>query len=191
MNEWKYECPWLRRWVSANAMEVIQNDFALISGVSAERSNYVGKDDPDPDHLFAYDGQIDSHNGYSNILRIQEGAVIRLICKSDDARLRKHLTPDKIQQMWKLGYEGDGFGFVDTDTFPIYNKLELYNSVYQWEKRGARTTSTIVYTARMEDNGKYLECFHIDPDYSDSINFDSYYEGFVRLLVFRKYTLNF
>ena len=166
--------------------------FALVSGVSAQRSNYVGKAAlPDPDHLFAYDGQIDSHNGNHKGLRIQEGAVVKLICKSDTARLRNKLTSDRIRPAWKLGYQGEFFGFLDTDTFPVDNKLELYNSVYNFEKRGARTTSTIVYTARMSDNGKVLQCYHIDEDGSDSIFFDSYYYGYVKLHVFRKYTLTF
>lgn len=150
-----------------------------------------------PDTLFAYDGNPEDEQPYYGSFRIEEGAIVKFVCPSRRAAPVGLLTDEKFKVKWKLNtywsVSNSGSDYIELfgvgDTFEVDDKIEMYQSNgLGFNGRKGKRLQTLTYTARMEDNGKYLTCIYEDQDYLDSLNTarDDVYDASVRLWVFRK-----
>ncbi len=118
--------------------------------------------------MFFGDEQITERtsNEYSR-LYTQEGAVIEISCKTRDANAESiYGVGTTWYGTWLLDYEDSGTTAtrIDSDLglFEITENFEKYHSttVQETESFGhyMKRVTTLRYTGRLEDNGKYLQC---------------------------------
>ena len=106
------------------------------------------------------DGPITGKAGsmYSR-LYIQEGAIVEITCKSNKASRESEYTDGN----WFGADDSQSFTTrVDSDIFEITDNFEKYHSTDVHDSTSLGTyikfVSSLRYTGRLEDNGKYLQC---------------------------------
>ncbi len=129
-------------------------------------------------------------NPYSR-LYIQEGAIVEIKCKSQNA-LHQVEASSYWYGIFFLNYDESDSDttYADFVQFPYYQNWERYQStvISSSLNGGVKFMSTLRYTARMEDNGKYLHCRTAEWPLSSSLIFpNAPNAALVVLVVRRKY----
>ncbi|XP_072035558.1 scavenger receptor cysteine-rich domain-containing group B protein-like [Amphiura filiformis] len=138
------------------------------------------------DHLQTYDGENIAwkHNPSSilPIFRIQEGAVIKIVCPSIRAGGLNTLNDDHVDIEWHLG--GKEISSDNHNGIALQEKVQMYQSNgLGFNGRKGKRLASMVYTARKEDNMKVLDCQAIDEDPYDSVTASSSFTRGMTLLV--------
>ncbi|XP_072036747.1 uncharacterized protein [Amphiura filiformis] len=122
-------------------------------------------------YLETYDGE---HNAWNHnpssilpIFRIQEGAVVKVICPSWRAGGLNTLNDDHVDIEWHLG--GQDITSDNHNGIALQEKVQMYQSNgLGFNGRKGKRVASMVYTARKEDNLKVLDCLAVDEDPYDS-----------------------
>ena len=115
------------------------------------------------DEMTFNDGPINGRSvtQYSR-LYIQEGAVVEIRCKSQKPARESEYQQYYWYGVWFLDYNGKSSDAVqvNSDVFEITDNWEKYHSHDVDGSLGpyVKLVSTLRYTGRIEDNGKYLQC---------------------------------
>ncbi|XP_072037346.1 scavenger receptor cysteine-rich type 1 protein M130-like [Amphiura filiformis] len=140
------------------------------------------------DKLQTYDGEhIPWKHNPSSILpifRIQEGAVVKVVCPSYRAGGLNTLNDDHVDIEWHLG--GKEISSDNHNGIALQEKIQMYQSNgLGFNGRKGKRLASMVYTARKEDNMKVLGCRAIDEDSYDSVlvTSSSYYSGMTLLVL--------
>ncbi|XP_072046181.1 uncharacterized protein [Amphiura filiformis] len=159
--------------------------FLLILGCTCEAKGPYGGHRPLTfDRLILNDGPVINGPSYrlGRILYIQEGATVDILCKQDSAVLTKWVPRFKMawemETPWDLRADKTRLYFynIDHNKFPKEDNFEQYQSTFTTDgfplDNMVKFSSTLRYTARMEDNRKGIQCIadDLDADSKAAIN---------------------
>ncbi|XP_072042265.1 uncharacterized protein [Amphiura filiformis] len=136
----------------------------------------------DEDHIRTYDGVLDGGSIVERFFRIQEGAIVKFICATQQAGGLNTLDNDHMDIEWELGQQV--VTSDNTDGIDIKEYVQMYQSNgLGFNGRKGKRLSTMVYTARKEDNLKTINCDFIDEDEYDSVLVSSVPERILLLVL--------
>ena len=145
------------------------------------------------DYVRTYDGVFETSASLNKrVFRLQEGAIVKVICS-----LKAIASKRAIDSEADMYTELDGVRIGKKDEPWAIDGVELKEFLQNYQSDGNSFTNiqkrrflVMTYTARMEDNGKELEC-KISDEKSSSNTYDvsNNQRGSIRLLVLRKYYL--
>ena len=142
-----------------------------------------------PDYIRTYDGVLDASTISKRVFRLQEGAIVKVIC-SLLPKMSMHLVDSKVDMYAtlnevRIGKKDEPWAI---DGVELTEFLQNYQSDGNaFTNRYKRRFLVMTYTARMEDNGKELACRVCDEDSTDSFTPLSRSQTVIKLLVLRKY----
>ncbi|XP_072035476.1 uncharacterized protein [Amphiura filiformis] len=114
--------------------------------------------------------------------RIQEGAIVKFLCPTVHAGGLNTLNNDHMDMQWQLGNQD--VTSDNTDGIDVNEYVQMYQSNgLGFNDRKGKRLSTMVYTARKEDNLKTIDCSFVDEDSFDSVLVSSDPRSTIKLLV--------
>ncbi|XP_072017819.1 uncharacterized protein [Amphiura filiformis] len=120
------------------------------------------------DYMRTYDGVMDASSINERYFRIQEGAIVKFICSTKHAPGLNTLNDDHFDMEWHLGNQD--VTSDNTDGIDIDEYVQMYQSNgLGFNGRKAKRLTTMVYTARKEDNLKKVDCNIVNEDSADSV----------------------
>ncbi len=126
-------------------------------------------------------------------LYIQEGAVVEITCKSARPDRESLYSTEFWYGVWFLDYDTSTQWAtqVDSTFFRIQNNWERYHSTDVESGTSLdnflKFVSTLKYVARLEDNGKYLQCRTAEGSTSNTRIINTANHALVVLIVRRKF----